>query len=128
MIATQVVATFPIATFDGGIKTVVVPPSTDGTSGGRGRILRLRDKPLVFTDRPTPVHIEDIQPNIEALKEELEDLETREVRIHHLLMAAKGAQKAAMQLKRLEAIQARIRERKAMLEDEEALVIVLALL
>jgi len=114
----------PTRGFISGLAIAPTPPS--GSSGGR--ILHIRDKNRVFTDRPHKVHIEDIQPHIadiEVLKDELEDLETREVRMHHLLMATKGAEKAAKQLIRLERIQATITAKRAILNDEEALVLIL---
>ena len=106
-------------------------PSTDGTSGGRGRIIHLRDKNRVFTDRPTKVHIDDIahiEGHIEVIEEDIHNLEVREQRMQHMLIAAKGLEQASNQLQRLETIQAQIALKRAILDDEQALKLILELI
>lgn len=125
----QSIATFSIATYNGG---TVFSPSTDGTSGGRGYGRIISGKNRVFEDRPIRItknglieYIEQKKDLIEATREEISHMEIREERMNHLLMMAKGTQQALIQAQRLERLQQRIKEKRLLLDDEEAFMLIL---
>lgn len=69
-----------------------------------------------------PDHIAEV---IEARKDYIADLEKRQARMETLASATKDANKAAMQALRLERLNKRLAQQRAMLDDELALLVII---
>ena len=69
-----------------------------------------------------------IDTGISSICDRSDCMRSPEQRMQHMLIAAKGLEQASNQLQRLETIQAQIALKRAILDDEQALKLILELI